>query len=129
MGDKSTNQDLWNSVGAAAAQAHSNNHISASALNSFALNHTHHHGLLASPPPGLYPSQPNPFHLLLQRLAFAKGNSGDTHGFQFLHAYVDRAGSKVIVFAVKNGEPITILDDFSLFPSDQLVTQLRLLDV
>lgn len=37
------------------------------------------------------------------------------------------AGDKVFVFVVHNGQPLVIEDDKDLFPSDKLVTQLRLL--
>jgi hypothetical protein len=45
--------------------------------------------------------------------------------FDFLECHM--AASKALVFAVVNGEPVTLEDDPALFPSDTLVTQIRLL--
>ena len=47
------------------------------------------------------------------------------HPFDF----VTVADSKkdVIIFVIKDGEPVTLRDTHELFPSDTLVTQLRLL--
>lgn len=43
--------------------------------------------------------------------------------------YVDihRSGDKVFVFVITGGKPVVIEDDWDLFPSDTLVTQMRVL--
>jgi hypothetical protein len=45
----------------------------------------------------------------------------------FQHISTGLGGDHVFVFIVKGGEPITLRDDVALFPSDTLITQLRLL--
>lgn len=45
----------------------------------------------------------------------------------FDHITVAKADDKVFIFLVKNGKPALLEDDEALFPSDQLITQLRLL--
>ena len=45
----------------------------------------------------------------------------------FQHISTGLGGDHVFVFIVKGGEPITLKDDVALFPSDTLITQLRLL--
>jgi len=47
-------------------------------------------------------------------------------GFDALHAH-QVSPDKVIVFVIANGQPVTIEDDGGLFPSDALITQLRIL--
>jgi hypothetical protein len=37
------------------------------------------------------------------------------------------AGEKVFVFVVQDNQPVTLVDEAPMFPSDQLITQLRLL--
>lgn len=51
----------------------------------------------------------------------------NTPTIPFDHLAVHKAKEKVILFIVKNGEPITLEDQKELFPSDELVTKLRLL--
>lgn len=46
--------------------------------------------------------------------------------YQFLATHF--AGEEVIVFVVQDGQPVTLRDEAPLFPSDQLITQLRLLE-
>jgi hypothetical protein len=46
--------------------------------------------------------------------------------FEFLHAY-RMSPEKVVVFIVNKGDPLTLEDDGLLFPSDQLITKLRLI--
>lgn len=49
--------------------------------------------------------------------------------FQFIEAVRAGDGSKVFVFVLtRDGRPVTLEDDSPLFPSDQLITQLRLLE-
>jgi len=45
--------------------------------------------------------------------------------FEFLEAH--RSGETVHVFVVVNGEPLTLSDEHTLFPSDSLITKLNLL--
>lgn len=51
---------------------------------------------------------------------------GDRMPFQDL--FTSLAGDKVFVFVVQDNQAVTLEDDANLFPSDQLITQLRLLD-
>jgi len=45
--------------------------------------------------------------------------------FDFMECYVGE--NEVIVFLVANGQPITLSDEKTLFPTDQLITKLNLL--
>lgn len=47
--------------------------------------------------------------------------------FPFEHLSSARTSDKVYVFVVQNETPVTLEDDIALFPSDTLITQLRLL--
>ena len=46
--------------------------------------------------------------------------------FQFLECYRDNS-ERVHVFIVQDDRPVTLIDEWGLFPSDMLITQLRLL--
>ena len=49
--------------------------------------------------------------------------------FQFIEAVRAVGGGKTYVFVLtRDGKPVTLEDDSPLFPSDQLITQLRLLE-
>jgi hypothetical protein len=51
---------------------------------------------------------------------------GEMCPFQFINAHrID--DDKVVVFIVHGNEPLVLTDDGKLFPSDGLITQLRLL--
>jgi len=50
------------------------------------------------------------------------------HPVPFEHMSVHVSKEKAVVFIVTKGEPVTITDDKALFPSDALVTQLRMLE-
>lgn len=45
----------------------------------------------------------------------------------FQHIHTVWTGEKVFVFVVQKGEAVTLTDDSGLFPSDTLITQLRLI--
>lgn len=51
----------------------------------------------------------------------------DGGGWPFQHISTALANDKVFVFVVQNGQPVTLEDDASLFPSDRLISQLILL--
>ena len=51
---------------------------------------------------------------------------GNTMPYQDL--FTSLAGDKVFVFVVQDNQAVTLEDDAALFPSDTLITQLRLLD-
>jgi len=59
--------------------------------------------------------------LLLMRLRAREGE----HLFQDMHTSF--ANDKVFVFIVTKDQPLTLEDDAGMFPSDALITQLRLL--
>ena len=50
---------------------------------------------------------------------------GDKFPFDAIHVALGK--EKVFVFVLQNDNPVTFEDDLSLFPSDTLVTQLRLI--
>ena len=51
---------------------------------------------------------------------------GGNHPFQYMSSAY--AGDKVFVFVVQDNQAVTLEDDATMFPSDQLITQLRLLE-
>lgn len=61
--------------------------------------------------------------LIAMRLRIPEGQS---IGYQDL--FTSLAGDKVYVFVVQDNQAVTLEDDANMFPSDQLITQLRLLD-
>lgn len=61
-------------------------------------------------------------HMICMRLHVAEG---DISPFDFLECYVGK--EEVIVFLVVNGQPVTLSDEKTLFPTDQLITKLNLL--
>ena len=50
---------------------------------------------------------------------------GEISPFDFMECYVGK--EEVIVFLVVNGQPVTLSDEKTLFPTDQLITKLNLL--
>lgn len=52
------------------------------------------------------------------------------HTDWFPYQYLSTAltGDKVFVFVVQDGQPVVLEDDATMFPSDALITQLRLLE-
>lgn len=50
---------------------------------------------------------------------------GETCPFE--HCSSHRAGNEAVVFVINNGTPVMLHDDLNLFPSDALITQIRLL--
>lgn len=51
--------------------------------------------------------------------------SENNMGFENIHTWM--SGETVFVFVVQNGKAVTIEDQAGLFPSDMLITQLRLI--
>lgn len=45
----------------------------------------------------------------------------------FQHLSTAKCGDKVFIFVVQNDQPVVLEDETSMFPSDQLITQLRLI--
>ena len=60
--------------------------------------------------------------MLSMRLRLSEGQA-----LPFQHISTGLGGDHVFVFLVHNGEPVTLRDDAAMFPSDTLITQLRLL--
>lgn len=84
--------------------------------------------ILAAPTPK--PPSPTmpPLQLLAARLrldALPVGTKVTWPNLDYLEGYIKN--DVAIIFIVKGGKPLTIEDDPGLFPSDALVTQLRLL--
>lgn len=77
---------------------------------------------------------PSDYGMLCMRLGVHRGNlyGGDVgkatpfNNIEFMEVHRPAAGD-VIVFIVKKSEPITLRDNSDLFPSDGLITQIRLL--
>ena len=60
--------------------------------------------------------------MICMRLQIAEG---EISPFDFMECYVGK--EEVIVFLVVNGQPVTLSDEKTLFPTDQLITKLNLL--
>ena len=73
-------------------------------------------------PPSGFESQEGLLRAISQRLRVT--NAGNL-GFDFIAAH--KAAEKVFVFAVVDGNPVTLEDEWGLFPTDKLITALRLL--
>lgn len=70
-----------------------------------------------------YPTTPTLIDMLYSRL---RVRSSDELPFKYISAHeIDE--HRACVFVIHRGEPVTIVDDAALFPSDKLITQLRLL--
>jgi hypothetical protein len=69
----------------------------------------------------------SPDSLVRQILIRLKAQYDNGHAICFQHIAAFKAGDRVLVFVVANGLPVTLEDEFELFPSDGLVTKLRLL--
>lgn len=70
------------------------------------------------------PPRYSPMEKLMARLDVRHGSQLP---FDYIYAHVCAAKDHVIVFLIKDGEPITLLDEIPLFPSDSLIGKLNLL--
>jgi hypothetical protein len=61
--------------------------------------------------------------LIAMRLRIPEGNK-----LPYQDLFTSLAGDKVFVFVVQDGQAVTLEDTATMFPSDQLITQLRLLN-
>jgi hypothetical protein len=75
----------------------------------------------------------NPIHggmsgeqMIFMRLYGGQLNATPNQGFDFLSAY-RFAEDRVAIFVCNNGKYVVLEDDHNLFPSDSLITQLRIL--
>lgn len=66
-----------------------------------------------------------PLQMIQMRLSRGVKEGQKILPFQHIDAYVSE--KTAVVFMVINDKPVTIEDDVGLFPSDNLITQLRLL--
>lgn len=79
-------------------------------------------------------SQPMPFAPMIERedyrnrILCMRLRIPDGGMIPFQHLSTALAGDKVFVFVVQDNQAVTLEDTAALFPSDQLITQLRLLD-
>lgn len=64
----------------------------------------------------------NRMRMLMMRLRI-----NESYSLPLDHISTGLGGDHVFVFVVKDGKPVTLTDDAAMFPSDALVTQLRLL--
>jgi hypothetical protein len=88
--------------------------------------HTHNHSPYAAYMQPRTVTSPNSHELkgmIASRLRTP--NLNDMFSFIEVHKHVD---DRISVFLVVNDQAVTIEDEFNLFPSDKLITQLRLLD-
>lgn len=77
---------------------------------------------------GSYATSPGSAPYTYQSMIFMRlgAQSRFDSGFDFIEA-TKLSDDKMVVFCVVNGKHVSIEDDFHLFPSDTLVTQLRVL--
>ena len=61
--------------------------------------------------------------LIAMRLRIREGQK-----MPYQDLFTSLAGDKVFVFVVQDNQAVTLEDEATMFPSDQLITQLRLLD-
>jgi len=61
-------------------------------------------------------------HALAMRLRVREG-----YKLPFQHISTAWSGDKVFIFVVSKGQPVTFEDDAALFPSDTIITALRLI--
>ena len=64
----------------------------------------------------------NPKQMICMRLRVAEYSEGP---FEFMECHV--GNDEVFVFVVVNGQAVTLSDEKTLFPTDQLITKLNLL--
>ena len=77
-------------------------------------------------PPSTLPMDPLQLIAARLRLPMEQGMLIKFPGLDHIHVHT-KGVDTAIVFIVKDGKPVTVEDDPSLFPSDNLITQLRLL--
>lgn len=75
----------------------------------------------------------NPMTMIAMRMKWGVYKDGVQFGtynppVPFEHMSVHLNAEKAIIFIVCNKQPVTLTDDLPLFPSDALVTQLRMLE-
>lgn len=63
------------------------------------------------------------YRLVMMRL---RRREGETHPYQ--HFSTALAGDKVFIFVVQDNQAVVLDDNAAMFPSDTLITQLRLLE-
>ena len=76
-------------------------------------------------------SKVSPMSMLCMRMQwgpYSRVEPSELSTLPFEHVGVHLGENKAIIFVVTKGEPVTITDDKALFPSDALVTQLRMLE-
>jgi hypothetical protein len=73
----------------------------------------------------------SPMSMLMMRMQWGPFAGGDEGAFvpsvPFEHMAVHLGNGKAFVFIVSNGEAVTLSDDPGIFPSDALITQVRML--
>lgn len=67
-------------------------------------------------------NEPYRFKLLAMRLRMLEGEK-----FPFEHLFTGHTGDKVFVVIIDKGECLTFEDSAALFPSDTLITQIRMI--
>ncbi len=90
-------------------------------------------GITAPPTPAPTPMPMNALDMLIMRLRWGHYDpisqmynyDAGMQKFEYIHAHVSK--DKVIVFSVKDNTSIVLEDTTELYPSDTLVTQVRML--
>lgn len=74
---------------------------------------------------------PSAMSMLCMRMKWGPYNDqrafGESTGVPFEHLSIHLGKEKAVVFIVTAGEPVTLEDEIGIFPSDALITQLRVL--
>lgn len=79
-------------------------------------------GMLTLPKDDYYDTKDKDLRLLGMRMRWASGQL-----IPFAHLSIHTSAALAIVFIVHKGQPVVLEDDPGLFPSDDLITKLRLL--
>lgn len=92
--------------------------------------HIHNIGVLSAPrppvPPPFTPTAKGPrwddYEKLAMRMGWELGQPFDS-----LHIARKKSDNTVVLFIMSNSQPVTLEDDAALFPSDSLISRLKLL--
>lgn len=92
------------------------------AMNQISRTHIASNTTAAVNMPNPYTHMPSPMAMIAMRLRLPEGHKFNV---DHIHAFLDK--EKAFVFIVNKGQSVTIEDEVDLFPSDALITQLRLI--
>ena len=90
-------------------------------------------GLYTGPAPPMPPMYASPLQMLQMRMRWGQfagpfiQQGALVEPSPFNHIEVYQGAKDFIIFIVKDGDPVVIRDTHELFPSDTLITQLRMM--